>query len=108
MQPFYDTFRQQTGRLDKETFETSGFSLTFPFSAPTTPPIHFPTTLQRSIANTILDQRVKPCWKKRPTLKLWREFADSQRKRRNVPLEHHQARQKKLCFQGGLGSRLGR
>jgi hypothetical protein len=107
MQPFYDTFRQQTGRLDKETFETSGFSLTLPFSAPTTPPVHSPTTLQRSIAKTILDQRVKPGWKNRLTLKLLREFADSEKKRRNIPLEHPQVCQKKLCFQGGLGGHLG-
>ncbi|MCA3415080.1 MAG: hypothetical protein INF84_10810 [Roseomonas sp.] len=62
----------------------------------------------RSIAETILDQRVKPCWKNRPTLKLWREFADLEKKRRNIPLEHPQGRQKKLCFQGDLGGRLGR
>jgi hypothetical protein len=57
---------------------------------------------------TILDQRVKPCRKNQPTLKLWREFAGSEKKRRNIPLEHPQGRQKKLCFQGGLGGRLGR
>ena len=107
MQPFYDTFRQQTGRLDKETFETSGFSLTLPVSAPTTPPVHSPTTLQRSIAKTILDQRVKPGWKNPPTLKLWGEFAVLERKRRDIPLEHPQGPQKKLCFQGDLGGRLG-
>jgi hypothetical protein len=63
--------RQQTGRLDKETSETSGLSLTFPLSAPTAPPVYFPTTPHRSMAKTISDQRVKPCWKNRPTLKLW-------------------------------------
>jgi hypothetical protein len=79
----------------------------FPFSAPTAPPVHFPTTLHRSIDKTISDQRVKPCWKNRPTLKLWREFAGQEKKRRNIPLEHPQGRQKKLCFQGRLGGRLG-
>jgi transposase InsO family protein len=79
----------------------------FSVSAPTAPSVHFPTMLHRSIAKTISDQCVKPCWKNRPTLKLWREFVDSERKRRNVPLEHHQGHQKKLCFQGGLGGRLG-
>jgi hypothetical protein len=57
---------------------------------------------------TILDQRVKPCRKNQPTLKLWREFAGSEKKRRNIPLEHPQGRQKKRCFQGGLGGHLGR
>jgi hypothetical protein len=60
------------------------------------------------MAKTISDQRVKPCWKNRPTLKHWREFAGSERKRRNIPLEQPQTRQKKLCFQAGLGGRLGR
>jgi hypothetical protein len=63
--------------------------------------------LHRSIAKTISDQRVKPYWKNRTTLKLWKEFADSEKKRQNIPLEHPQGRQKKLCFQGGLGGRLG-
>ncbi len=80
----------------------------FPLSAPTAPPVHFPTTLHRSIAKTTSDQCVKPCWKNRPTLKLWREFGVSERKRRNIPLEHPQGHQKKLCFQGDLGGRLGR
>ena len=80
----------------------------FQFPVPTAPAVHFPTTLHCSMAKTISDQRIKPCWKNRPTLKLWREFADSERKRRNIPLEHPQGRQKKLCFQGDLGGRLGR
>jgi hypothetical protein len=63
--------------------------------------------LHRSMTKTISDQRVKPCWKNRPTLKLWRELGHSERKRRNIPLEHPQGRQKKLCFQGDLGGRLG-
>jgi len=88
--------------------KTSGFSPLFPFPAPTAPPVHFPTTLHCSIAKTISDQRVKPCWKNRPTLKPWREFADSEKKHRNVPLERPQGRQKKLFFQGSLGGRLGR
>jgi hypothetical protein len=77
-------------------------------SVPTAPPVHFPTTLHRSTNKTISDQRVKPCWKSRPTLKLWRESGDSEKKHLNIPLEHHQGRQKKLCFQGDLGGRLGR
>ena len=80
----------------------------FQFLDPTAPPVHLPTTLHRSIDKTISDQRVKPYWKNRPTLKLWREFGDSERKCRNIPLEHPQGRQKKLCFQAGLGGRLGR
>jgi hypothetical protein len=80
----------------------------FQFPAPTAPPVHFPTTLHRSTAKTISDQSVKPCWKNRPTLKLWREFADSERKRRNIPLKHPQGRQKKLCFQGSLVAGLGK
>jgi hypothetical protein len=91
-----------------EIAQNLGVKPPFQFRAPTAPAVHFPTTLHRSIAKTISDQRVKPCWKNRPTLKLWREFAASERKRRNVPLEHPQARQKKLCFQGDLGGRLGR
>jgi hypothetical protein len=59
------------------------------------------------MTKTISDQRVKPCWKNQPTLKLWRELGHSEKKRRNVPLEHPQGRQKKLCFQGGSGGRLG-
>jgi hypothetical protein len=62
----------------------------------------------RSIAKTISDQGVKPCWKNQSTLKLWSELGDLERKRRCVPLEHPQGRQKKPCFQGGLGGRLGR
>jgi hypothetical protein len=63
--------------------------------------------LHRSIDKTISNQRVKPCWKNRPTLKLWREPGDSEKKRRNIPLEHPQGHQTKLCFQGDLGGRLG-
>jgi hypothetical protein len=100
MQPFYDTLRQQTGRLDKETFKTSGFSLTFPFSAPTTPPIHSPTTLQRSIAKTILDQRVKPGCKNPPTLKLWREFADSEKNARIFRSSTLKVVRKSFVFKG--------
>jgi hypothetical protein len=100
MQPFYDTFRQQTGRLDKETFKTSGFSLTFPFSAPTTPPIHSPTTLQRSIAKTILDQRVKPGCKNPPTLKLWREFADPEKNARIFRSSTLKVVRKSFVFKG--------
>jgi hypothetical protein len=73
-----------------------GVQPVFPVSAPTAPPVHFPTTLHRSIIKTISDQRVKPCWKNRPTLKLWREFADPEKKRQNISLEHPQGRQKKL------------
>jgi hypothetical protein len=60
------------------------------------------------MTKTISDQCIKPCWKNQPTLKLRREFADAERKRRNIPLEHPQGRQKKLCFQGDLSGRLGR
>jgi hypothetical protein len=54
----------------------------------------------RSLAKTISDQRVKPRWKNRPTLKLWREFAGSEKKRRNIPLEQPQTRKKSLVFKG--------
>jgi hypothetical protein len=93
----------QGGRL-----QNLGVQPLFQFLDPTAPPVHFPTTLHGSIVKTISDQCVKPCWKNRPTLKLWREFADLEKKRWNIPLEHPQGRQKKLCFQGGLGGRLGR
>jgi hypothetical protein len=96
------------GSISEIPPETLWSLINFPVSAPTAPPVHSPTTLHRSINKTISDQHVKPCWKNRPTLKLWREFADSEKKRRNIPLEHPQGRQKKLCFQGGLGGRLGR
>ena len=36
------------------------------------------------------DQRLKPCWKNRPTLKLWRESPDSERKSPTIPPPHHQ------------------
>ena len=36
------------------------------------------------------DQRVKPCWKTRPTLKLWRESPDSERKCPTIPPLRHQ------------------
>jgi hypothetical protein len=64
--------------------------------------------LHRSIVKTISDQRVKPCWKNRPALKLWREFAGSGKKHRNIPFAHHQGHKKNLCFQRDLGGRLGR
>jgi hypothetical protein len=41
----------------------------------------------RSVAKPISDQRFKPCWKNRPTLKLWREFARQAKKRLNVTVE---------------------
>jgi hypothetical protein len=74
----------------KESPETSGFSLSFP------PPVPFP---QASISpthaapqhkKTISDQRVKPWWKNRPTLKLWRESRDSERKSPTIPPPHYQ------------------
>jgi hypothetical protein len=70
--------------------ETSGFSLIFP------PPVPFP---QASISPThaasqhneiSVNQYVKPCWKNRPTLKLWRESPDSERKSLVIPPSHHQ------------------
>ena len=64
--------------------------------------------LHRSKFFIISDQRLKPCWKNRPTLKLWREFTESERKRQNVTPMHLQGRQKKLCFQGGLGASRAR
>jgi hypothetical protein len=36
------------------------------------------------------DQRVKPCWKNQPTLKLWRESPDSERESPTIPPLHHQ------------------
>ena len=93
----------QGGRL-----QNLGVQPLFQFLDPTARPVHFPTMLHCSIAKTISDQCVKPCWKNRPTLKLRREFADSERKRRNIPLEHPQGLQKKLCFHRGLGARRGR
>ncbi|MCA3313589.1 MAG: hypothetical protein ING06_10965 [Roseomonas sp.] len=36
------------------------------------------------------DQCVKPCRKNRPTLKLWRESPDSERKSPTIPSLHHQ------------------
>ena len=60
------------------------------------PPVPFP---QASVSPThaapqhqyiILDQRIKPCWKNRLTLRLWRESPDSERKSSTIPPSHHQ------------------
>jgi hypothetical protein len=50
------------------------------------------------MTKTISDQRLKPCWKNRPTLKLWREFAGSEKKRRNVAPMRHQGTPEKPMF----------
>ena len=49
-----------------------------------------PTHAAAQHKKTISDQRVKPCWKNRPTLKLWRESPDSERKSPAIPPPHHQ------------------
>ena len=60
------------------------------------PPVPFP---QASISpthaapqhnKTHSDQRLKPWWKNRPTLKVWRESPDSERKSPTIPPPHHQ------------------
>ena len=62
--------RKSSTDLKVENSKTSGLSLTFPPPATTAPPVHFPTTPHRGKVKIISDQRVKPCWKNRPTLKL--------------------------------------
>ncbi len=78
-------------RLEQRVgFESSGFGLNSP------PPVPFPkasispTHAAPQHKKTISDQRVKPCWKNRPTLKLWRETLDSERKSPTIPPPHHQ------------------
>ncbi len=83
---------------DRAGFKISGFSPIFPSQPP--PPSPFPkhAALQQNFFISI--QRVKLCWKNQPSLKLWREFTVLERKRRNVPLEHHQGHQKNFVFKG--------
>jgi hypothetical protein len=52
------------------------------------------------MVKTVLDQPVTHWWKNQSPLKLWREFAGSEKKRRKITLEQHQGREKKLCSQG--------
>jgi hypothetical protein len=72
------------------------------------PPVPFP---QASISpthaapqhrKTHLDQHVKPCWKNRPTLKLWRESPDSERKSPTIPPSHHQGFWRKARKYSGI------
>jgi hypothetical protein len=60
------------------------------------PPVPFPqaaispTHAASQHKKTISDQYAKPCWKNQPTLKLWREPPDSERKSPTIPPPHHQ------------------
>jgi hypothetical protein len=49
-----------------------------------------PTYAASQQNKTHSDQRVKPCRKNRPTLKVWRESTDSERKSPTIPYLHHQ------------------
>ena len=62
------------------------------FSAPSSIPQAsiLPTHAAAQHKKTYSDQRVKPCWKNQPTLKLWRESHDSERKSPTIPPLHHQ------------------
>jgi hypothetical protein len=71
-------------------FETLGFGLIFPPPVPFPPASISPTHAASQHNKTHLDQCVKPCWKNRPTLKLWREAPDSERKSPTIPPMHHQ------------------
>ena len=108
-----DDSKARMGTGQGSRLQNLGVQPFFQFPGPTAPAVHFPTTLHRSIAKTISDQRVKPCWKNRPTLKLWRELGDLERKRRNVAPMHHQGMPEKPLFsraisgQFGKGSRFG-
>ena len=48
------------------------------------------------------DHCVKPCWKNRPTLKLWRESPDSERKSPTIPPPHHQGFWRKARKYSGI------
>jgi hypothetical protein len=60
------------------------------------------------MAKTILDQCVTPCWKNRLTLKLWRDFAGSEKKRRNVAPMHHQSVPEKALFSTAISGWFGK
>jgi hypothetical protein len=62
------------------------FSAPVPFPQASISPTHAASQHNK----THVDQRVKPCWKNRPTLKLWRESPESERKSPNIPPPHHQ------------------
>jgi hypothetical protein len=49
-----------------------------------------PTHAASQHRKTISDQCLKPCWKNRLTLKLWRESPESERKSPTIPPPHHQ------------------
>jgi hypothetical protein len=48
------------------------------------------------------DQCVRPCWKNRPTLKLWRESPDSERKSPTIPPPHYQGFWRKARKYSGI------
>jgi hypothetical protein len=62
------------------------------FSAPGSipPGIYFTTHAAMQHKKIHSNQFLRPCWKNRPTLKLWRESPDSERKSRTIPSLHHQ------------------
>jgi hypothetical protein len=61
-----------------------------------------PLTPRRSMNYMISYQRVKPCWENRPTLKLWRESPDSERKSLPIPSPHHQGFWRKARKYSGI------
>jgi hypothetical protein len=66
-------------------FETSAFSLNFLPPVPFPPASISPTHAAPQHNKVHSDQHVKPCWKNQPTLKLWRESPDSERKSPTIP-----------------------
>jgi hypothetical protein len=68
----------------------------------------FPNHAAPQHEKTILYQCVTPCWKNRLTLKLWRDFAGSEKKRRNVAPMHHQSVPEKALFSTAISGWFGK
>jgi hypothetical protein len=85
-----------------EGSKTSGLSLNFPPPVPLPQASISPTHAAPQQKKTISNQRIKPCWKNRPTLKLWRKSPDSERKSPTIPSPHHQGFWRKVRKYSGI------
>jgi hypothetical protein len=78
------------GKLVFLLHQTLPPSINFPSSVPIAQASISPTHAAAQHSKNQSDQRVKPWWKNRPTLKLWRESPDSERKSPTIPPPHPQ------------------
>ena len=87
-----------SGRLPKPCHSPINFPPPVPFPRAFISPTHAASQHNK----THSDQCVKPCWKNRSTLKLWRESPDSERKSPTIPPLHHQGFWRKARKYSGI------